>query len=174
MTTHTLRLEKKESANSSRDLAHFWIDPTAFRRPCDVWRVYAGVAWHASLQGFAGTEFSKVFWGKQSRLGVKFLQHCKAISISLNMGKESVPATLEKLHALTPPSAPGNFIGSHSKTSDNRSLNLVTIPQNTWLTKSCRLDIVHVLLYTVILSSEKWISPNFMCKPRWITSKTIQ
>ena len=77
------------------------------------------------FQGFAVTNFSKTFWGRQSRQGAKFPQRRKAISNTLNMGKESVPAMLEKLHALTP-SARGHFIGSHSKIRDNRSFNLVS------------------------------------------------
>jgi len=67
-----------------------------------------------------------MFWRRQSRESVKSLQHRKTISSTLNMRKESVPATMEKLYALTPLIARGHFIGSHSKTSDNRSLNLVS------------------------------------------------
>jgi len=43
-----------------------------------------------------------MFWGRQSRQGAKFLQRRKAISNTLDVEKESVPAMLEKLHALTP------------------------------------------------------------------------
>ena len=93
----------------------------------DAYTTYAGFAQHASLEGFAVTEFSIMFRGRQPRQGVKFLQRRKDLSNALNVRKESVPAALEKLYNLTLLSARGHFIGSYSTTSDNRFLNLVTL-----------------------------------------------
>jgi hypothetical protein len=66
-----------------------------------------------------------MFWGRQT-LSRREVQRRKAISNTLNMGKESAPETMKKLYALTPLSARGHFIGSHSKISETRSLNLVS------------------------------------------------